>query len=33
LISPALLLAVRGLGCLPVDLESTYMEACKRVRI
>lgn len=26
-------LAVRGLGCLPVDLEATYMEARKRGRV
>lgn len=26
-------LAVRGLGCLPIDLEATYMEARKRGRI
>jgi hypothetical protein len=30
---PMLPLAVRGLGCLPIDLEGTYMEARKRVRI
>lgn len=30
---PTLPLAVRGLGCLPIDLESTYMEARKRGRI
>lgn len=30
---PTLPLAVRGLGCLPIDLEATYMEACKRGRI
>ncbi len=30
---PILPLAVRGLGCLPIDLESTYTEARKRVRI
>jgi hypothetical protein len=30
---PTLPLAVRGLGCLPIDLEGTYMEARKRVRI
>lgn len=30
---PVLPLAVRGLGCLPVDLEGTYMEARKRGRI
>jgi hypothetical protein len=26
-------LAVLGLGCLPIDLEETYMEARKRGRI
>jgi hypothetical protein len=31
--SPTLPLAVRGLGCLPIDLESTYMEARARGRI
>ncbi len=30
---PMLPLAVRGLASLPVDLEGTYMEACKRGRI
>jgi hypothetical protein len=30
---PMLPLAVRGLGCLPIDLEGTYMEARKRGRI
>ncbi len=30
---PTLPLAVRGLGCLPIDLESTYMEARKRGRV
>jgi Protein of unknown function (DUF4058) len=30
---PELPLAVRGLGCLPIDLEATYTEARKRVRI
>jgi hypothetical protein len=30
---PTLPLAVRGLGALPIDLDGTYMEACKRVRI
>lgn len=30
---PTLPLAVRGLGCLPIDLEATYMEARKRGRI
>jgi hypothetical protein len=30
---PTLPLAVRGLGCLPIDLEGTYMEARKRGRI
>jgi hypothetical protein len=30
---PTLPLAVRGLGCLAVDLEGTYMEARKRGRI
>jgi hypothetical protein len=30
---PTLPLAVRGLGCLPIDLEETYMEARKRGRI
>lgn len=30
---PKLPLAVRGLGCLPIDLEATYMEARKRVRL
>ncbi len=30
---PTLPLAVRGLGCLPIDLEATYREACKRGRI
>jgi len=30
---PMLPLAVRGLGCLPIDLEGTYMEARKRLRI
>jgi hypothetical protein len=30
---PILPLAVRGLGCLPIDLEGTYMEARKRGRI
>jgi hypothetical protein len=30
---PTLPLAVRGLGSLPIDLEATYTEACKRARI
>ncbi|MFO0970150.1 MAG: DUF4058 family protein [Gemmataceae bacterium] len=30
---PALPLAVRGLGCLPIDFEATYMEARRRVRL
>jgi hypothetical protein len=30
---PTLPLAVRGLGCLPIDLEGTYMEARQRARI
>jgi hypothetical protein len=30
---PTLPLAVRGLASLPIDLEATYMEARKRVRI
>jgi hypothetical protein len=30
---PTVPLAVRGLGCLPIDLEGTYMEARKRGRI
>ncbi len=30
---PTLPLAVRGLATLPIDLETTYMEACKRGRI
>jgi hypothetical protein len=30
---PTLPLAVRGLGCLPIDLESTYLQATKRGRI
>jgi hypothetical protein len=30
---PTLPLAVRGLGCLLIDLEGTYMEARKRGRI
>jgi hypothetical protein len=30
---PTLPLAVRGLGCLPIDLDGTYMEARKRGRI
>ncbi len=30
---PTLPLAVRGLGCFPIDLEGTYMEARKRGRI
>jgi hypothetical protein len=30
---PTLPLAVRGLGCLPIDLETTYMEAKQRGRI
>jgi hypothetical protein len=30
---PTLPLPVRGLGCLPIDLEGTYMEARKRGRI
>ncbi len=30
---PTLPLAVRGLGCLPIDLEATYMEAKQRGRI
>jgi hypothetical protein len=30
---PTLPLAVRGLGCLPIDLEETYMEARKRGRV
>ena len=30
---PTLPLAVRGLGCLPIELERTYMEARKRGRI
>jgi hypothetical protein len=30
---PTVPLAVRGLGCLPIDLEATYLEAKQRVRI
>jgi hypothetical protein len=30
---PMLPLAVRGLGCVPIDLEGTYMEAKRRGRI
>jgi len=30
---PTLPLAVRGLGCLPIDLEATYLEARQRGRI
>ena len=30
---PTLPLAVRGLGCLAIDLEGTYMEARKRGRV
>jgi hypothetical protein len=30
---PTLPLAVRGLGCLPIDLEATYMEARTRSRV
>ena len=30
---PTLPLAVRGLGCLPIDLEATYQEARQRGRI
>ena len=30
---PTLPLAVLGLGCLPIDLEGSYMEACQRGRI
>jgi hypothetical protein len=30
---PTLPLAVRGLGCLPIDLEATYVEARKRGRV
>ncbi|HUY32047.1 MAG TPA: DUF4058 family protein [Pirellulales bacterium] len=30
---PTLPLAVRSLGCLPIDLEGTYMEARKRGRV
>ena len=30
---PTLPLAVRGLGCLPIDLEATYMEARQRGRV
>jgi Protein of unknown function (DUF4058) len=30
---PTLPLAVRGLGCLPIDLDGSYMEACNRGRI
>jgi hypothetical protein len=30
---PTLPLAVRSLGCLPIDLEAIYMEACRRGRI
>ena len=30
---PALPLAVRGLGCLRIDLEETYMEARRRGRV
>jgi hypothetical protein len=30
---PTMPLAVRGLGCLPIDLEATYMAARKRGRI
>jgi hypothetical protein len=30
---PVLPLAIRGLGCLPIDLEGTYMEARNRSRI
>ena len=30
---PTLPLAIRGLGCLPIDFEGTYMEARKRGRV
>jgi hypothetical protein len=30
---PMLPLAVRGLGCVPIDLEGTHMEARKRGRV
>jgi len=30
---PTLPLAVRGLGCVPIDLEGTYMEARTRGRV
>lgn len=30
---PTLPLAVRGLRCLPVDLEATYTEACRRSKL
>ena len=30
---PMLPLAVRGLGCLPIDLDATYLEARQRGRI
>lgn len=30
---PTLPLAVRGLGCLPIDLEATYLEARRRGRL
>jgi hypothetical protein len=32
-VMPVLPLAIRGLGCLPVDLEETYMAARKRGRV
>ncbi len=30
---PTMPLAVRGLGCLPIDMEGTYLNACQRGRI
>jgi hypothetical protein len=30
---PTMPLAVRGLGCLPIDLEATYTEARKKGRL
>lgn len=30
---PLLPLALRGYGCLPIELEATYMEACRRLRL
>jgi len=30
---PTLPLALRGHGCVPLDLEATYLETCRRSRL